>query len=334
RAALYSRAVSIASPALASVGAALRRAGLTPRALEAWAGTGRIAALPARLEAAPPTRSTPAAAMLALFVGGADVTEPELRLPAQLIDELITHELVERNRPRLRARVAIVPLGPGLVVCDRLDAHVERELVCWPDDSSHHLATAIPPGRRADWLDLGCGSAVASIARPELAARIVGVDLNPRAVRYAQLGAALSGIAHFAAAVRDVGDIGEMRAELVTCNAPIPDLAGDMREAGLPEVWRRADPGFFERLWAALPRAVRPGGMIVVHAAREAILAALGDVLGERVVVSYTPDGVRGFAVAWWRPDGPDRLVVAHRALSPDRPHLEPRDREAALEPC
>jgi len=33
----------------------------------------------------------------------------------------------------------------------RLDAPTERALVCWPDDSSHHLATAIPPGRRADW---------------------------------------------------------------------------------------------------------------------------------------------------------------------------------------
>ena len=321
-----------AASALASLGARLRGAGLTPRALEAWAGTARIAALPARLEAATPSRATPAAAMLALFVGGAEVAEAELRLPGELADELIGHELVERGGARLRARVAIVPigpLGPALAVCDRLDAPIERELVCWPDDSSHHLMTAIPPGRRADWLDLGCGSAMAPLARPELATRITGIDINARAVRYAELGAALSGISHLAVAVGDIG-AALAPAELVTCNAPIPDVAGEPPSA-LPEVWRRADPGFFERLWPALRRAVRPGGLIVVHAAREAILAALGDARGERVVVGYTPDGVRGFAVAWWRPDGPERFVVARRELSPERPHLEARDREDAL---
>jgi SAM-dependent methyltransferase len=319
-----------AGPALASLGARLRGAGLTPRALEAWAGTARIAALPARLDAAPPSSRTPAAAMLALFVGGAEIAEAELRLPGALLDELIAGELVERNGPQLRARVAIVPLGQGLVVCDRIDAPIERELVCWPDDSSHHLTAAIPSGRRADWLDLGCGSAVAAIARPELASRIAGIDINPRAVRYAELGAALSSLTHLAAVVGDIATALEP-AELVTCNAPIPDWGDEMPAVGIPEVWRRADPGFMERLWAALARAVAPGGMIVVHAVYEAILAALEGARGERVVVSYTPWWVRGFAVAWWQPDGPDRFVVARRDLSPDRPHLDARDREDAL---
>jgi SAM-dependent methyltransferase len=200
--------------------------------------------------------------------------------------------------------------------------------VCWPDDSSHHLVAAIPPGRRADWLDLGCGSAVAGLARPELASRIVGIDINPRAVRYAELGARLSGITHLEVSLGSVGDPVEPAA-LVTCNTPIPD--DELPEISVPEVWRRADPGFFERLWAALPRAVRPGGLIIVHAADEMIGPALRDAAGERVVVSYTPAGAPGFAIAWWRPDGPDRLVEARRDLMPERPHLDPRDREDAL---
>jgi hypothetical protein len=73
--------------------------------------------------------------------------------------------------------------------------------------------------------------------------------------------------------------------------------------------------------------------MVVVHAVNEAILAALEGARGERVVVSYTPWWVRGFAVAWWRPDGPDRFAFARRALSPDRPHIDARDREDALAP-
>jgi hypothetical protein len=133
--------------ARAAIGARLRDAGLTARGLAAWAGTARTAALPARIAEISARPPTPAGAILGLFVGGAEIACDRLRaLPAlpALIDELIAHQLVERNGDRLRARVANVPLGPALLVCDRLDAPVERALVCWPDDSSHHLATAIP----------------------------------------------------------------------------------------------------------------------------------------------------------------------------------------------
>lgn len=313
---------------LASVGTRLRDAGLTARALEAWVGTARLAALPARLDAMRTAPATPAAALLGLLIGGFEVERAVLHLADGLIDELVAHELIAPDGPRLRARVAILPLGRALAVCDRLDAPVERDLVCWPDDSSHHLATAIPPGRRADWLDLGCGSAIAALARPELASRIAGVDINPRAIRHGRLGAALSGLSHLTASHGSVGDPVEP-AELVTCNAPIPDH--ELPEISVPEVWRRADPGFFDQLWPALARAVRPGGMIVVHAADDAIEAALRDARGERVMVSYTPEGAPGFAIAWWRPDSPDRFVAARRDLTPDRPHLDPHDREAAL---
>lgn len=296
----------------------------------------RIAALPARLDAVPPVQ-TPAGAILALFVAGAAVERGRLRaLPEAAIAALVAAGLVEQDAGQLRARVAVLPLGAALVVCDRLDAPVERDLVCWPDDSSHHLASAIPPGRRAGWRDLGCGSAFAPLARPELARQIAGIDVNPRAVRHAQLGAALSGIAHVAVSVGDVADPGEPAA-LVTCNAPMPDppdaagrLAGTAGRA-MPEVWRRAEPDFFARLWPALARAVRPGGLIVVHAAASVLLPALADAPGERVAVTYTPDGVPGFAVAWWRPDAAGRWVAARRALTAERPHIDPQDRDEAL---
>lgn len=324
--------------ALARLGAWLRAGGLTPRALAAWAGTARLAALPARLDTMPGHPATPAAAILALFVGGAELDHRRLRLPpgaGDAVDQLVAHGLVDRDGDRLRARVAVIPLGAALLVCDRLDAPIERDLVCWPDDSSHHLASAIPPGRRDRWLDLGCGSAFAALARPQLAARIAGVDINPRAVRYARLGAALSGVAHLSAARGDLADpaaCGEP-ADLVTCNTPIPDppAVARMAAAAIAEVWRRADPGLFERLWPALRRAVRPGGLIVVHGAADAVVPALAAADGERVVVTYTPDTVRGFAVAWWCPDAPARFITGQRALTPGRPHLEPSDRDAAL---
>ena len=324
----------MASPhdaSLARIGACLRDAGLTARALAAWAGTSRIAALAARLDAIRARPATPAAGVLGVFVAGAELEATRLRVPAAVLDELAAHALIERAGELVRARVAIVPLGAALMVCDRADAPVARDRVSWPDDSSHHLATAVPVGRRARWLDVACGSGFAPLARPELAAQIVAVDLNERAVRLAELGARLSGIAQLACVAGDIG-ASHAPADLVTCNAPIPPLAlAEDAAPGAAERWRYAEHGFFDRMWPALRRAVRPGGMIVVHAAQDALLAALGHADGERVVVTYTPADVRGFSIAWWRPDAPARFATTHRALSVARPHVDPADREAAL---
>lgn len=302
---------------LDALGTTLRAAGLVPRSLAAWAGTDRVSALPIKLSGLAEREPSPAAAALALFVAGAELPIDRVRLP---IEELIAVGLLERTSERVRSPVAVLPLGPSLIVCDRDDAEDDADLVCWPDDSSYHLTWAIAPGRRARWIDLGCGSAFAPLARPELASAITGVDINPRAVRYARLGAGLSGVAHL---VIDEGDIGAPRepAELVTCNAPIPgewDLA----------VWRRADDTFFHRLWATARDRIAPGGELIMHSRRSVIP---DDLPGERVIVVYTPPGPAPFSILWWRPDAPDRIAKGYRELTPHRPHVDVRDREDLL---
>jgi SAM-dependent methyltransferase len=273
------------------------------RALAAWAGTDRLPLLdPARLAAMPVTR---ASAELALFVAGVDV-------PLAWIDPEL-HELA-------RARVAILPTARGVIVCDRHDAADSPDRVCWPDDSSYHLARSIPPGRRASWLDLGCGSAFAMLERPELAERLVAVDVNPRAADFARLGAKLSGVDRLELIEADATtfDPGE-RFELVTCNPPIPGAAGPQ--------WRGASADVVGGMIARAGALVAPGGLVVVHAALE----ALDTLRGETTVVAYTPEGVRGFGVAWWQPDGEARQILARRALTTDRPHITDGDRHAAL---
>lgn len=271
---------------------------ITARALAAWAGTDRLSALPGRLPTGEPL---PAAMELALYVAGRTV-------PANRV--AFDDRLLERDGDRVRAKVAVLPLGQALLVCDRLDAPADEELVCWPDDSSYHLAGSLPTQRVARWLDLGCGSAFAQLARPELADEKLALDINPRAVAYARLGAELSRVA-----IEVVhGDLAAPMpaAQLVTCNAPMP--ASDH-----PARWRRADPGLFERLFRAIPACLAPGGLAVVHCARAAIPA---DLPGERVVVGYAPE----FAVLHWRPDAPARAIARHRDLTVDRPHLDGAD--------
>lgn len=312
---------------LAALGSRLRARGLTSRRLAAWIGSDRLSALPALLSRAAGQPITPASALFALFVAGDDV--PADRVP--VLDELIAHELVDAERDRVRARVSILPLGESLLVCDRLDTSDGLDIVCWPDDSSYHLALAVPPGRRSTWLDLGCGSAFAALLRPELATTIVASDLNARAVRYARLGCELSGLGHVAITAADLGDglPAELRGAcaLVTCNAPIPDAAS----TSFRTRWRLSDPSFVARMFEHARTLVAPHGMVVVHAALDALDPVVAELPGERVVVAYTPTGVRGFAVAWWQPDGEARIVRAHRPLTEERPHLVHEDRLAAL---
>jgi hypothetical protein len=283
---------------------------ITRRGLAAWAGSDRIPIVRARLaqlQALPVTR---ASAELALFVAGIEVERALL--------PLLDDELVEVVGDRARALVSVLPVGDALIVCDRADARDEAELVCWPDDSSFHLASAIPPGRRGSWLDLGCGSAVAPLSRPALADRIVASDLNPRAIRYAELGAKLSNMR----IETRVGDLAVSPADLITCNAPIP---GDRGTA----IWRATDAAFVSRLFAAAQSALLPDGLVVVHSALDAIPPVLP---GESVTVAYTPwEVVRQFAITWWSPGTETRQIRARRLLDPSHPHLDHHDRGAAL---
>lgn len=286
-------------------GPAPTRASLTPRGLTAWAGTDRISALLPLLDRARPL--TRASAPYELFVAGRTV--PRALLPP------LDDDLVEGD-DRVRATVAVLPLGRSLIVCDRLDA-AGPHTVCWPDDSSYHLLSAIPPGRRDRWLDLGCGSAVAQLARPELADQLVGLDRNPRAIAFAARGAQLSGITRFTGATGDLTTPQEP-AELVTCNAPIPD--------GGTLTWRSTDDRFFARLWPTIPARVSERGLAVIHCVRAAIPDELP---GERLVATYTPpETAPAFAVLWWRPHAPARLVESYRALTVARPHLDAQDCE------
>jgi hypothetical protein len=301
---------------LRALGDKLRRTGLTQQALLAWAGTQRISGLPLIMPRGPSRPTTPAATALALFVGGVEL--PDDRVRALPIDELVAAGLVQQLEGNVRATAAILPLEQTLVVCDRLDSPDSREDVYWPDDSSYHLASAIPSGRRDRWIDLATGSAFGPLMRPALATTIVGVDLNPRAVEFARLGAGLSGCAHYEAVCADIGDVKLPRASLVTCNAPIlddPDLA----------MWRTTNQAFFDRMWSSARSLLEPGGEVIVHCVLDGVPEHLD---GDAAIVVYTPRGERAYAVTWWSPDGPTRRSIGHRALTPARPHLEPRDRD------
>src|SRR5205823_6366693 len=132
---------------------------------------------------------------------------------------------------------------------------------------------------------------------------------------YAKMGAALTSI-DFHAVAGDLVVPTELAGscQLVTCNAPIP---GDPDRA----IWRAGTSDFMPRMFEAAAALLAPSGMVVVHGALDALLQIVADLPGERVVVTYTPEAVRGFAIAWWVRDAPNRVVISHRELTAERPH-------------
>ena len=351
---------------LAELGRALLDGGLTARGLQHLFGTQTLARLPSRLAARREAKLEPplhrATALLELLVAGRTVPKAVAPPVAQRLAHL---GLVEEIGDALRARRALVPLPAGwrgerdaLAVCDRWDAPLCRDATPWPDDSSHHLVGALGGVRASRWLDLGTGSGIAPLSRRGVAPFVLGADLVPATARAAQLGAALSDHRRYAVAVSDLDDAVDGAWDLLTCNAPIPEATFDATTdattamsrrfpltlaelapiaAGLADAprWRHAEADFLTRLCRRVPARLRRGGLAILHAQHDALERALASLaergsVGDAITVVYTPPGRSAFGVTWWQPHLPARRVVAYRALTAERPHLDERDRDDA----
>jgi hypothetical protein len=317
------------------LGRRLAAAGLTERAVLACFGASALAGVPRALACRPVLgRPAPAAVLPWLLVAGRDATLAAIQARlGDALDALIAAGLLDIDGDHVRAARALVPIGPSLAVCDRLDTPTNHpDAVLWPDDSSHHLIGALPRGRIGRWLDVGTGSALAPLAARGRAVHVRATDLNPRAVDAAALGAGLSG-AGIDTTRADLGDGAGGGWDLVTFNAPIPAEAST--EAGDTAIHRRAPPGaaVLERFWRQAPALIADGGEVVVHSfLDDDALAITADLPGAVGVIRYTPPGHAGFGVTSWRPGGSRRRRVIEVALSGVRPHVRRDDVDAALE--
>lgn len=169
--------------------AALRRvaavAGAIPRALQ-----------PAVLRIALAEEDMALATLIRLFRLGDVLPRDDVReaLPGVDLDELAAHGLLVADGDGWRAPVRLDLLGDVLVVCDRGAA--VRDTVMGVALSTRLLASVTPRAPVANALDLGTGSGVHALAAARHAERVVGTDVNPKALRYAELGARLNGVAN------------------------------------------------------------------------------------------------------------------------------------------
>lgn len=202
--------------------------------------------------------------LVALFYLGAEVPTGDAGsalAPARL-DRLAAAGLLDVARDRTRALVDLVPTEELLVASDRFEGGSfaeDRDEVLGLTPPTRALASLTIRRPVASALDLGTGSGALAILAARHAQRVVGVDLNPRALAFAELNAALNGCVNVEWRRGDwLAAVEGETFDLVVCNPPYlisPDSTFAFRDNRLP------GDAFCEQLVRGVPAHLAPGGL-------------------------------------------------------------------------
>ncbi|GGO89337.1 DUF7059 domain-containing protein [Wenjunlia tyrosinilytica] len=215
---------------------ALRRAAYTADGCLDLLGATPYAAL-SRNETVPALRATrgdsPLETLVRLFLLQSPVPrkQAETALP---VDECLADGWLETDGDAVRATVDIRPYGGEAgadwwIVCD-LGCAVggaggaregSADLVLGVGGASTTLANIAVRKGVGTALDLGTGSGVQALHASRHAARVTATDLNPRALRFARLTLALSGVDNVELAEGSLFEpVGDQRFDLIVSNPP------------------------------------------------------------------------------------------------------------------
>jgi hypothetical protein len=207
------------------------------------------------------------AAVTKLFLLGAPVAPAEVEdaLRPLTVPQLAELGLADMEGDDVVASVAILPWNGFLLASDPL----EKEL---PPTRPDYVLSVIPPSvtlasltpRRpvGATLDVGVGSGVQSLLASRHSERVVGVDVNPRALAFAELNVLLNRVANVELRRGDAFDaVGDEQFDLVVSNPPYvisPESHYAFRDSG-----KRGD-AFCEELVRRAPEFLAEGGLAQV----------------------------------------------------------------------
>lgn len=150
------------------------------------------------------------------------VQEAEAALGRDGVEALEATGLAEAG-DRVIPRTRILPIGKVLLASDGFSRD--------GDDPSDYVATYTPTARVLDSLtprprvdralDVGAGSGIHALLAAQHARRVIATDVNPRAIAYTELNAALNGLHNIECRQGSLFDPVEGETfDLITCNAP------------------------------------------------------------------------------------------------------------------
>jgi SAM-dependent methyltransferase len=207
---------------------------------------------------------SPLETLIKLFLIGSTVDEADVdaSLPDLSAGGLERLGLIGRTDGRVRATLRIIPHGGVMVSCDRnyhLDEQSHFADVAVGVSSSSSLLADMTVRREADRaLDLGTGTGIQALLLAHHAKHVIAIDVNERALRYAELSACLSRVDNiefrqgswFAPVLTE-------RFDVITVNPPFvmsPDFRYLDRDSGM-----RAD-SLCRQLVRELPNYLEEGG--------------------------------------------------------------------------
>jgi SAM-dependent methyltransferase len=250
---------------------------------------------------------------IALGVAGEPVAAAALQ-PSPSADEraaLAALGLFEDDGTTLTPRATLLPWR-GLIV-----ASPPGEAF---DVSALNVAASLPAAMGSLW-DVGCGAGLLSLVAARAGARVLGSDVDPALIGWAQLNAALAGVAADFA-VGDLLAASDRAFDVVAFNAPLlraPLAVGD--EAPLYSSSRQGEAPALRFL-----EAVRAGERILLHAQLTPAVDAALDAHAARagvvsVVFAHASDGTP-HALSEIRVGAAPSRRRALVPLSPACPHL------------
>ena len=114
---------------------------------------------------------------------------------------------------------------------------LDEEPVMYIGMDSHGLVQTAPRQVADSLLDLCCGSGVQGLVASRYSIRVVAVDLNPRAVRFARFNAQLNGIQNYDVRLGNLYEpIGQERFDVILANPPFvpsPEMGLKFRDGGI-----------------------------------------------------------------------------------------------------
>jgi methylase of polypeptide subunit release factors len=228
--------------AAAALGAALRRLDYTEDALDDLLGDDSHSSRPSDLlvhaRRLPATRQ--ATAIRLLFLAQPVARDEAARALGELgVEALAATHLADVG-------TAVVPLARVIPVHDLLLA--ADGFSRGDDDPPDYVAPYTPTSRLCDALtprprvrsalDVGTGSGVHALLAARHAERVVATDVNPRALAFTELNAALNDLSNVEARRGGLFDpAGDETFDLITCNAPFvvsPETRWAYRDTELP----------------------------------------------------------------------------------------------------
>jgi SAM-dependent methyltransferase len=224
-------------------------------------------------------------------------------LPGELMGLLRTAGAAERCGDLWRSRVRFSSYDGELLVhsafpTDRADSvFLGPDTYRMADAAVAHLATRPDPVRRA--VDIGCGTGAGAIAvaRRAPGAEVLGVDINPVALRYARVNVALAGTRNVRACRSDLLDGVTGTFDLIISNPPfMVDPSGrTYRDGGGPD-----GNDLSLRIIDVAAERLAPGGALV-------LFSGAGIVGGRDPLHSAAAERLAGTGLTWtYREADPD----------------------------